>query len=282
MKATLLDLVNRTPEPEGWTEGDNIPWNDPCFSRRLLQEHLNQNHDKASRQFEKIEQHVNWIHEEILEEKTAKILDLCCGPGFYTSNLSKKGHQCVGIDFSPASIHYAQEQAGSQRLNCEYHHEDIRFSHFGKDFGMVMILFGEFNIFRPHVAKEILSKAYDALDEGGVLLLEAQTHDAIETIGRTAPFWRSTQNGLFSSSPHLYMDECFWDSVKKIATKRYHILDALTGRSDQYAQSFQAYTNDDFHSILSEVGFHSIQKEVSLNERVGYEDEDFITLIARK
>ena len=29
---------DRLPEP--WDEGDNIPWNEPGFSRRMLREHL--------------------------------------------------------------------------------------------------------------------------------------------------------------------------------------------------------------------------------------------------
>ena len=29
---SLVDIVNRTPKPAPWSEGDNIPWNDPEFS----------------------------------------------------------------------------------------------------------------------------------------------------------------------------------------------------------------------------------------------------------
>ena len=41
----LLDIVNRTPAPIPWDEGDNIPWDDPDFSKRMLAEHLSQSHD---------------------------------------------------------------------------------------------------------------------------------------------------------------------------------------------------------------------------------------------
>jgi len=36
MTNTVLDLINRTPEPAPWSEGDNIPWDDPAFSEREL------------------------------------------------------------------------------------------------------------------------------------------------------------------------------------------------------------------------------------------------------
>ena len=43
----LTDIVNRVKTPEPWSEGDNIPWNDPEFSKRMLQEHLTQDHELA-------------------------------------------------------------------------------------------------------------------------------------------------------------------------------------------------------------------------------------------
>ena len=58
----LADIVARTPDPEPWSEGDKIPWNDPDFSERMLREHLSQDHDLASRRLEVIEAHVAWIH----------------------------------------------------------------------------------------------------------------------------------------------------------------------------------------------------------------------------
>ena len=35
---TILDIVDRAPKPAPWSEGDNIPWNDPDFSDRMLAE----------------------------------------------------------------------------------------------------------------------------------------------------------------------------------------------------------------------------------------------------
>ena len=77
----LPDLVRRTTVPVPWDEGDNIPWHDPDFSRRMLREHLSQAHDAASRRTETIDQHVAWIHQTLLRDRPTRILDLGCGPG---------------------------------------------------------------------------------------------------------------------------------------------------------------------------------------------------------
>ena len=39
---TLMEIVERHKRPAPWTEGDNIPWNEPGFSERMLAEHLSQ------------------------------------------------------------------------------------------------------------------------------------------------------------------------------------------------------------------------------------------------
>ncbi len=108
----LIELIRRPRTPEPWAEGEKIPWSDPGFSQRMLNEHLSQAHDAASRRFEIIDQQVEWIHHQVLKGKPGRVLDLGCGPGLYTSRLAKLGHACTGIDFSPASIAYARQQAG--------------------------------------------------------------------------------------------------------------------------------------------------------------------------
>ena len=62
MLMKLSDLANLSDMPKPWSEGDNIPWNEPGFSQRMLREHLSQEHNKASRRFEKIDKQVDWIH----------------------------------------------------------------------------------------------------------------------------------------------------------------------------------------------------------------------------
>jgi 2-polyprenyl-3-methyl-5-hydroxy-6-metoxy-1,4-benzoquinol methylase len=98
----LLDIIRRQSVPKPWAEGEKIPWNDPDFSKRMLYEHLSQKHGAASRRFDIIDKHVNWIHNQVLKGNPTRVLDLGCGPGLYTNRLARLGHSCVGIDFSPA------------------------------------------------------------------------------------------------------------------------------------------------------------------------------------
>lgn len=115
----------------------------------MLSEHMSQEHDAASRRFEIIDSSpVRWIHDQVLKRKPTRILDLGCGPGLYTHRLASLGHQCVGIDFSPASITYARKQADEAGFDCEYIYQDIRMADYGDEYGLVMSIFGEFNVFQ--------------------------------------------------------------------------------------------------------------------------------------
>ncbi len=260
----LLDLVNRAPVPLPWEEGDNIPWDDPDFSRRMLVYHVDQSQARASRPFEKIDQQVQWIHNEILNCRTTRILELGCGPGLYTSRLARLGHECVGIDYSPASIDYARHEAAKDKLRCTYIHDDMRAADYGSEFGLVMLLYGEFNVFSSLDIRAILRKVSQALDFDGILLLEPHTFSAVQNIGQQGRSWYSAKSGLFSEKPHLCLEEHFWDEKSRTATIRYFVVDAAMRQVNAYAQTFQAYTNEDYDALLSQRGLEDIQLHPSL------------------
>jgi SAM-dependent methyltransferase len=279
---SLLDLVRRRPVPEPWAEGEKIPWHDPQFSRRMLEEHLSQEHDAASRRFEKVERHVDWVHRQVLSGSPTRILDLGCGPGFYASRLARLGHECVGIDFSPASIAYARVEALGAGLRCTYLHEDIRVAEYGSGFGLVMLIFGEFNVFSPADARGILNKARDALEDDGLLLLEPHTYSAVRQEGQQPSSWYSAESGLFSDRPHLCLQENFWDAERETATTRYFIIDAATGNVTQHASTMQAYTDGAYRSLLAECGFGEPEIYPSLTGEVDSSQSGLMAIVARK
>ncbi len=280
----LQNLILRNLPPDPWSEGDHIPWNDPQFSERMLREHLSQAHDAASRRLGTIGQHVQWIHTDLLASRPARVLDLACGPGLYTSRLARLGHTCTGIDFSPASIRFARQEAASAHLPCAYQLEDLRQADFDQHepYDLAMLIYGEFNAFRPADAAGILHKTFLALKPGGVLLLEPHPFEAIQKIGQKPPTWRTMQAGLFSNRPHLYLEESFWDTGLRAATNRYWVIDGETGQVTRYASSYQAYTHDEYRFLLEQHHFGDIDFYPSLGGKPGDPDTDLIAITAQK
>lgn len=278
----LSDIPHRVT-PSAWSEGDNIPWNDPDFSERMLKEHLSQEHDAASRRSEKIDAHAAWIYAALLNGKAGAVLDLGCGPGLYAQRLARRGCACTGIDFSPASLRYAIEMAEREGLPIDYRQADIRRAEYGEGYDLAMLIFGEFNVFKPADARLLLSKMHAALRPGGRLLLEPMTLAAARRAGQSGSSWSAQPAGLFSARPHLLLEETFWDEAGLTATTRYYIIDAASGEVTRHASSFQAYTLAGYEQVLREAGFSQVEFFAELGSSDRCEPTaDFFALTAIK
>lgn len=253
----LKHVISRKTPAIAWQSGEKIPWNDPQFSARMLQNHLAQDHDWASRRQSIIDQQLACIA-QLLAGRKSRILDLGCGPGLYTQGLSRLGHECVGVDFSPASIQHAREAAEKAGLAIRYELSDIREFVAEDGFDLVMMLFGEFNVFREDDARRILDQAFAALRDGGTLLIEISTLASVEAQGALAPTWEAADSGLFLDSPHLCLQEHFWDAGSSTATTRYIIVDAHTAKVTEYASSTKAYGEARLIAMLEASGFSEV------------------------
>jgi len=247
----------------------------------MLEHHLTQEHDLASRRFEIIDRHVDWIQSR-LGGKPSRILDLACGPGLYSSRLARLGHICRGIDFGPASIRYAREPALKEGLDVEYVLEDIRTADYGEDNDLVLFIYGEFNVFKPADIKRVLRKAYDSLKEGGVFVVEPNRYETVKREGTNPASWYSSHGGLFSPKPHLCLMENFWDQERGVTTTRYYIVDAETGDVTLHASSMVAYTREELERMLRGVGFKDVVFYESLSGGEVDLDENLEVVEARK
>lgn len=260
----LIDIIQTKRPIEPWTQGEKIPWNDPAFSQRMLENHLAQEHDWASRRREIITRHVDWM-DATLQGVPSRILDLGCGPGLYLEQLTAKGHHCTGVDFSPASIEFAEQHARENALCVTYHCRDIRDFQPAQTFDLIMLTFGEFNVFTSQDIQQILSQAKAMLRSGGYLLLEVHTFAEVKRQGMSGTNWESVESGLFSTQPHLLLQENNWDEQRRVATTAYWVIDAQTQRTTCYASSMQAYDEADYLAQFSDAGF-TVGKKLTADE----------------
>lgn len=244
-----------TPNSDTWYGAYKIPWDDPDFSRRMLREHLSQDHDMASRRTQWIDTQVAWIHEHLLGGKPSSILDLGCGPGFYSHRLAARGHRCCGIDFGPASIEYAQQQnpAPSQ---CTFALGDIRHAPFGGPYDLAMMLFGEFNVFPPVEAAAILCKVRAGLHPEGRLILETQMREAIERAGHSEPSEQQCESGLFSDQPYRCRTESRWLPDEEVTVQTFFVTETANDQTRVYRSTTKAWSDYDLMELLTEAGFH--------------------------
>ena len=237
-----------------WHGAYKIPWDDPDFSRRMLAEHLAQDHDLASRRAEWIDRQVAWIHDDLLGRQPATILDLGCGPGFYSHRLTMRGHRGCGIDFGPASIEYAQ-QHNPDESRCQFVLGDIREVAFGGPYDLAMILYGELNVFSPAEALAILRKARAALTPPGRLIVEMQTPQAVQRAGRSEPSEQESESGLFSDRPHRCRTESQWLGEQQVAVQTFHITEAGAEQTQEFRSTTQAWPDHNLIELLKNARF---------------------------
>lgn len=87
-----------------------LDWSRPDYARRLLQEHLDQTHDGASRRAPVVAQHVRRLR-ALLPRPPARLLDAGCGPGLYASRLAAAGYDVTGVDVNAAALRHARATA---------------------------------------------------------------------------------------------------------------------------------------------------------------------------
>jgi len=260
-------ILEYAPQKENlWSGAYKIPWNDGEFSKRMLKMHLSQTHDMASRREKLIEKQVQWIQSEVLKNKHSRILDLGCGPGLYIKKLMDLGHECTGIDFSPASIEYARQN----NKEATFFLEDIRKAEYGKDFDLILFLFGEINVFSPEESRLIVEKMYSSLKPGGIVLVEAHLFDAVRRMGQAPKTWfrsggiRSEHwfdpvmdDSLFSEDPHIALVENNWLEKEGVALSNFWILEDGKELS-HYVSTTQAYTDQEYEMLLEEANFRNV------------------------
>ncbi len=249
----LAALLQRAPA-RPFAPGEGVPWNDPAFSERMLREHLSQDHDRASRRSAVIDRQVAWLHGAVLGGRAARVLDLGCGPGLYTSRLAALGHTCTGIDFSPASIAYAEAEAKEHGLACTYTCEDLREAPLGEGFDLVMMLFGELCTLAPADAEALLARMRAALTPEGRVVLEPLGADYVRALGEAGPHWSTARGGLFGDDAHLVLRESAWHAEARATTERYFVFHE-DGRQECFVVSTHAWEDDALEAAAERAGF---------------------------
>ena len=144
----IQELIETGQKPEIYTAGTAVMWVDEYISTQLLETHLNQDIDLASRKETTISTTLEWILSKVPGDRL-NILDLGCGPELYTEKLAEKGHIVTGMDFSSNSICYARESASKKKLNISYMQQDYLDLEEVNKYDLVLMIFTDFGVLSP-------------------------------------------------------------------------------------------------------------------------------------
>jgi 2-polyprenyl-3-methyl-5-hydroxy-6-metoxy-1,4-benzoquinol methylase len=154
----------------------------------------------------------NFIEKELNFNKSLKILDVGCGTGRHSIELSKRGYSVTGIDLSESQLSKARQKAINNNLKIDFLKQDARNLPFENEFDVaIMICEGGFPLMET--------------DEMNFEILKSVTR----SLKGPGKFIFTTLNGLFPLY-HSVEEFCSSTTEDGNATYRSNTFDLMTFR----------------------------------------------------
>ena len=196
-----LKEINIRPAPfEFYTAGEL--WTDDHTSKKMLEYHLNESVDAASRNPNFIDRSVDWIVSDFKVGTQTKIADFGCGPGLYSNRLAERGAEVTGIDFSKSSLQYAQETAAKKGLHVDYVWKNYLELETEEKFDLIIMIFCDYCALSPGQRQILLRKFQALLNPEGILVLDVYSLAAFEKREETAVYQINLMDGFWSAQEY--------------------------------------------------------------------------------
>ncbi len=221
---TTLEEICRKPEPfERYTAPEL--WTNQHTSHRMLQYHLDDTVDAASRRRPFIARSVAWLVERFKVGTGFSIADFGCGPGLYATPLAERGASVTGIDFSGNSLRYAREVAAEKGLRIEYVEANYLDFDTDKRFDLIIMIMCDYCALSPEQRNLLLSSFLRFLKPGGKLLFDVYTLRGFEERRESAQLAFNHLDGFWSPNDYYcFVNQFKYDDVK-VALDKYTIVD---------------------------------------------------------
>ncbi len=176
----------------------------------------------------------DFIEKEINHNRALKIIDIGCGTGRHSIELSKRGYSMTGIDLSESLLEKAREKAKQNNVQIEFLRHDARNLPFEKQFDVaIMMCEGGFPLMETdEMNYEILKNVSQALKDKSKLIF-------------------TTLNGLFP----------LFHSIND-----FHGEGIIEGNATYHSMNFDLMTFRDYN-ITKVEDDNGLEKELECNER---------------
>jgi len=185
----------------------------------------------------------DFIEKEIRLDKTFRILDIGCGTGRHSIELTKRGYDVTGIDLSESQLQRAREKALAQNLSIDFQRQDARNLPFDDEFELaIMICEGAFSLMETDEMNfQILQNAAKALKTGGKFVFT--------TLNGLFPLFHSVRDFLAASTGGG--NATYSKNTFDIMTFRDH---CLTTIEDDYGNKKELQCNERYY-VPSEISW---------------------------
>jgi SAM-dependent methyltransferase len=200
------------PLPTAFDAAAELDWGDPVMNRRLLREHLDQNHDGASRRIPVIESQVARLA-RLIAPPPARVLDAACGPGLYAVRLARRGWSVAAVDTGGAVLRHARRLAREAGVDMDLRRADLRELELDAEFDAVILVYFILEGFPGREQVAVLRRLAAGLRPGGRLVAELRVRPD-QPPGRLTG-WDVVPRSLLSDRRHLLLTDTVYDERRR-------------------------------------------------------------------
>ena len=268
--------IQDTQTPPPLFERGAPMWHAPYIARQMLQYHLGESHDIASRRPEIINNIINWISEKLNLSDGMHLLDLGCGPGLYTSRFAERGLHVTGVDYSQNSINYAQEQDNNSTYICQ-DYTSLKLA--DNQFDVVMMIYGDLCVLSDAERDGLLSKINRWLKPDGAFVFDVTTPQVHAYLKDHKSWSVAPDGGFWKPTPYMVLEQGFMydDDV----TLEQFILIQDDGAQTVYRNWYRDYTPETLSHMLKNNGYNQVETYADLTGQPYTDGSDWIGVIAK-
>lgn len=222
---------------------------------------------------------VDFIESEINYDKTKKILDIGCGTGRHSIELTKRGYKVLGFDLSEDQLSKAIEKAKANNVEVHFERKDARNFDYNHEFDLgIMLCEGAFPLMETDEMNfSILRNAFNSIKPGGKLIFTTLNglfplfHSVKDFINNSDGSER-TKNNTFNLM--TFRDHSSFDTVDDSGTAKH--LEC----NERY------YVPSEITWLLKSIGFQTIEifgaklGAFSRNDKLTTEDYEMLIIAA--
>jgi len=273
----LLQDISQRPEPFSRYTAMEL-WTRPHLARQMLQYHLNQETELASRRFETIDQIVGWIDSQLgLSGK--RLCDLGCGPGLYAQRFAALGANVSGVDFSGHSLEYARLQAKENGQSIRYIQADYLSDDLPAGFDIVTLIYTDYSVLSPDQRAKLLGRIGEMLNPGGRLVMDVAGMGSLANKEECTLIEKNLMYDFWAKGDYVGIQRSFVYPDECLSVDRYVIVEPF--ETWEIYNWFQYFTPTSLQKELESAGFAVDKMFGGLTGEPVQADGDFIGVIAR-
>lgn len=207
-------------------------------------------------------------------ESGASVLDLCCGVGRHSLELSRRGFQVTGVDRTAAYLRTARTKLAAESLDLALIQADMRAFVQPEFFDAAINLYTSFGYFEELADDHrVAGNLFRSLKPGGRLVMEMMGKEVLARIFQPRD-WQELPDGALFLQERQVNQDWTWMQNRWILIR--------DGETSEYAVGHRVYDGAGLRALLLDAGFESVSLCGSLDGQPYDTDARRLVAVATK